>query len=93
MTRPLGDTMSVRPGGEGGEGVLDGGLVLGVERGGRLVEQTTGAFLSSARAMETRWRSPPDSTAPPFADAGVPAGARRPLAVDPLTPLKPPTPS
>lgn len=56
----------------GGQRVDHGGFVLGVQRAGRLVdEQYRSEDFSNARAMLTRWRSPPDSAAPAcYADRG-----------------------
>lgn len=50
--------------GQGFDGLLQLRLVLGVNIGRGLVQMMIGASLSMARAMESRWRSPPEIVAP-----------------------------
>ena len=49
---------------EGVDRALHQPLRFGVQRGRGLVEDENGGFLSRARAMEMRWRWPPDSITP-----------------------------
>ena len=73
MVRPghgahsVGDDQHRLTGQQAGEGALHLGLVLHIQAGGGLVQQDDGAFFKSARAMEMRCRSPPESLRP-FSD-------------------------
>src|SRR2546423_5725517 len=51
---------------------------FGIEGGGGLVEDHDEGFFSSARAMEMRWRSPPERSAPRSPTiVSYPCGSRR----------------
>jgi len=49
---------------EVGQRGLHQGFTFGVERRSGLVENQNGAFFRMARAMASRWRSPPESRKP-----------------------------
>jgi len=61
---PVGDDEGRPTAHEGVERLLHDVLRFGVERGGRLVEDEQGASFRSARAIASRWRSPPDNRSP-----------------------------
>jgi hypothetical protein len=63
--QPVGDDEQGLVGGQRRQRLLDGFVVDRVKRRSRLVEQHEGASLRMARAMLTRWRSPPDRVWPP----------------------------
>jgi len=62
-TQAVRDDQQRAAGGEFGDGVLDGGLDSGSAKALASSRMTIGVSASSARAMDTRWASPPDSRA------------------------------